>query len=130
MTVAPLVRGNQEPKGKHTNQSQQLHTTTTTKKLQFAMLTQYVSFLTYVTETVINCSIELTGSSFRKETRGMSFRVSIHFLSHSASNSLTVLLTSGISSLDIFCLKTNTHTSLMHCHQDIQESVWKQTLLW
>lgn len=35
----------------------------------------------------------------------MSFRVSFHFLSHSASSSLIEFLTSGISSLEIFCLK-------------------------
>lgn len=48
---------------------------------------------------------KLTGSSLRKEARGTSFRVSIHFLFHSASNSLMALPTSGISSLEIFCLR-------------------------
>lgn len=57
----------------------------------------------------------LTESSFRKETRGVSFRVSLHFRSHSASNSLMELLTSGIPSLEIFCLvvKQDLH-SLAH----------------
>ena len=47
----------------------------------------------------------LTGSSLRKETSGVSFRVSIHFLSHAASRSWMESRTSGMASLDTFCLE-------------------------
>lgn len=36
--------------------------------------------------------------------RGVSFRVSFHFRSHAASNTRMELVTSGIPSLEIFCL--------------------------
>lgn len=50
------------------------------------------------------CLSLLTGSPYRKDARGVPFSVSFHFLSHWDSSSRMALLTSGIPSLETFCL--------------------------